>query len=595
MAGSSVPTLFEQFSQNQTSSNMASNLHQHHQLLQNQLLDQQRPNTYQSPMQSNSYPSNFRQQRPVQISPGCHSTPALVAKHQEKFNVVQQMNDQMALMQKSLERQSGLLLPEQRGHPELLHMSTFHQAQNVTLVDQLKPGNPSQTMRLGNLQALSESTPQPELTNSIDWVDQAYHKILQMKEMFLSEILTLYKRTQEMRNSANSAETVSRCEKIRISIERIFTFLHMSRSDILCWTKEKLFQTMNDVAKYVSQAKASNALALMKQNQQVCSENVYSQFNNSTQPISHSIMKSNRKDFQTGFDQRALRMLLHPTSQHKNNNNNPAVISSNDIFNQSDCSATVSFKAQSSVTVSPPLQNMQQNHEAAMKRQKRKEGTKLRRFVRSNQISPCDISPQSSQQPNSQLQIKDLSSKFSKSATSSSASPSPLTPSSKAADCAKSPLCLEEETSRFPKDSDAPPLQDKSQNLIVTGTQLGIMNSGENTESKQLSRGEGDPVKCLVDVVKSMSSRGLNSAIQDINAVTNLSDRIAANFLHDESTKVVLQDLADDISNFTRRKSTTKDQLETTTSNEMKTDQMEFCASGEVGRLKKEVFLMANT
>ncbi|KAI3444281.1 hypothetical protein Pfo_000946 [Paulownia fortunei] len=632
----------------------------------------------------------------LQTPIGCHST-SLMVKHQEAFNVLQH-TDQTTLP-KSFKTHSGLV-PE-CAHPEL-HLSVFHQSQNLALVDQLKPGNQLQTMHLGPLQALSESTPQVELTNSVDWVNQACHKILLMKEIYLSEVIMLFNRAREGRHRATNAETVIRCEKTRIFTEKILKFLNMSRSDILRWRKEKIYQTMNDVIKYLGRVRASNSLPV-KQTQQVEASGIhleapqiqqrgnFLQFNSTpasfhqslkqgalTLPESSvnsfkvgssagvhkvdassmvnscqyspmlstqqwapqgSVVPSTHKDFHLGFEQGALRMLVHPSDGVAPHNNlgtsQQTATSSKNIFNPLDYS--VSSITQTSISVSPP-QNKQQD--PAMKRQKmkqpvqqlwtektkqqmlqkRNEDTKLRHFLGFNQrwspllpssSSPCTISPQNSQQSSSQLELKDLSSKFSKSATPSlSASPSafpspltPLSPSSAPVDSVKSPLCLEE-SSKLPKTSAAPgqiSLQDRNQNQLVTDTQ-GLLKSCVHTEStcpgdKQSSRANGDPLKHLVEVVKLISSRALNATLRDIDAVTNLTDRIAGHFLNGESTRVVSQDLAGDISNCdngifslvhrTGLQSRMKRQLDTMTLNELTTE-TEFCASGRVKRLKKE-------
>lgn len=261
-----------------------------------------------------------------------------------------------------------------------------------------------------------------------------------------------------------------------------------------------------------------------------------------------SVVPPPHKGSQIGFDQRALRMLLHSSggvAQHNNfGTSQQTVTSSRNIFNSLDYS--VSPIAQTPISMSPPQNNQQ---DPAMKRQKMKqpvqqlvteknkqqmlqkriEDTKLRRFVGFNQrwspvlpssSSPYNISPQNSQQSSSQLELKDLSSKFSKSATASlSASPSaipspltpltPLTPSSVPTDSAKSPLF--EESSKLPKTSAAPaqlPLQDKNRNQHATDTQR-LMKSCLHKEStcsgdKQSSYAKGDPVKRLVEVVSSV-------------------------------------------------------------------------------------------
>ncbi|KAL0404768.1 UNVERIFIED_CONTAM: Mediator of RNA polymerase II transcription subunita [Sesamum radiatum] len=590
---SSFPPLFEEFSQTQTSGNMAPNFRQQ-QLLQKQMVE--RPNFYQLPMQSNTYPSNIRQHQPTQqqTSLGFQSTSPMMIKHQESFNV-RQHADQTSL-QKSLEAQTGL--GSERVHPKF-QMSAFHQqSQNLTLVDQFKPGNQSQGMHLGPSQ---ESTPQVELTNSTDWVNPAFQK-------------------------ATNTETVIRCEKARIFTEKTFKFLNMSRSDLLHWQKEKLYQAMNEVIKHFGRARAGNSLPV-KQTQQVDASGnhleaaaqmqqreSYPQFN-STPPNLHqslrqggalslpatsvisfkvgsssignscqySPMRLNQqwgqhggmvlphKSPQVSSDHRPLRMLLHPTDGVAQNNNlgtQQTVASSRNVLNSLDYA--VSAIAEQNKQQDQAIKRQKMKQPVPQMFQRRNEDTNLRRFVGFNQrwsplppssSSPFAMSPQNSQQSSSQLELKELSSKLSRSATPSlSASPSaplpspltPLTPSSVPADSMRSPLSLEE-SSKLPKISAAPsqlPSQETNQNQLVIDTQ-GLSKSCLQAESTCTGdqKSEGDPFQRLVEVVKSISSRALHASLRDINAVTSLTDRITGRLLHDESTKVLFHDLADDLSN----------------------------------------------
>ncbi|KAK4404716.1 Mediator of RNA polymerase II transcription subunita [Sesamum angolense] len=671
---SSFSPLFEEFSQTQTSGNMAPNFHQQ-QLLQKQMVE--RPNIYQLPMQSNTYLSNIRPHQPTeqQASLGFQSTSPMMIKHQESFNV-RQHADQTSL-QKSLEAQSGL--GSERMHPKF-QMSAYHQqSQNLTLADQFKPGNQSQAMHLGPSQ---ESTPQVELTNSTDWVNPAFQKILLMKQMYLPEVITLSNRAREARQRATNTETVIRCEKARIFTEKTFKFLNMSRSDLLHWQKEKLYQIMNDVIRHFGRGRAGNSLPV-KQTQQVDASGnhleaaaqmqqreSYLQFNSTPANLHQSLrqggalslpatsvnsfkvgsssvgnscqystMRLNQqwgqhgstvlphKSTQVGSDHRPLRMLLHPTDGVAQNNNmgtQQTVASSRNMLNSLDYA--VSAIAEQNKQQDQAIKRQKMKQPVPQMFQRRNEDTNLRRFVGFNQrwsplppssSSPFAMSPQNSQQSSSQLELKELSSKLSRSATPSlSASPSaplpspltPLTPSSVPADSMRSPLSLEE-SSKLPKVSAAPsqlPSQETNQNQLVIDTQ-GLSKSSLQAESTCTGdqKSEGDPFRRLVEVVcsvfitylsqhcigllflvpffcfdlllsmrnfsldaplrggvlqthkdnfgplkvKSISSRALHASLRDINAVTSLTDRITGHLLHDESTKVVFHDLADDLSN----------------------------------------------
>ncbi|KAL3632599.1 hypothetical protein CASFOL_025583 [Castilleja foliolosa] len=496
----------------------------------------ERQNIYQFPMQSNPYPSNLRQYRQVQALPVCHP-------------------NQMSLMpNKGLERPSCSV-----SERELLHMSSFHQAQNVTLADQMKPVNQTQTTHLGftPLQALPESTPQPQLTNSTEWMDHAYYKILQMKQMFFPDLLTLYKRSQELRQSVKNVETLNKCERIKTSMERVINFLNMSRSDISGWRKEKLFETMNGVVKYANQAKASNAQA-QKQNQLIVEPNNgvrlqnIIQFNNSQQPNEP-------------------RPII------------PAQLNNKTVFSQWE------FKPQNAVQRNEQTNKKLRNNKQQVMQRQKKNG-RLGGLINPRKLPPLSPAGGANSPHNSSsgidliaLSSPSSSSRLSNSGTvsvsaSACAFASPSTPCSMPADFTKSPLSIDENC-KFPQNSADPTLQ--GQNLIVADELQGAIDSGLNTESaeKQSSRDEKvDPVKRLVDAVTSMLPRASNSAIQDISDVISLTDRIAENYLHDDSTKIVFQDLADDIRTF-RMQSSTKDQMEIET---------RFCERASAKRLKIE-------
>ncbi|KAL0383404.1 UNVERIFIED_CONTAM: Mediator of RNA polymerase II transcription subunita [Sesamum calycinum] len=600
-----------------------------------------------------------------QTSPGFQSTSPMMIKHQESFNA-RQHADQTSL-QKSLEAQSGL--GSERMHPKF-QMSAFHQqSQNLTLADQFKPGNQSQAMHLGPSQEL---TPQVELTNSTDWVNPAFQKILLMKQMYLPEVITLSNRAREARQRATNTETVIRCEKARIFTEKTFKFLNMSRSDLLHWQKEKLYQIMNDVIRHFGRGRAGNSLPV-KQTQQVDASGnhleaaaqmqqreSYLQFNSTPANLHQSLrqggalslpatsvnsfkvgsssvgnscqyspMRLNQqwgqhgsmvlphKSPQVGSDHRPLRMLLHPTDGVAQNNNmgtQQTVASSRNVLNSLDYA--VSAIAEQNKQQDQAIKRQKMKQPVPQMFQRRNEDTNLRRFVGFNQrwsplppssSSPFAMSPQNSQQSSSQIELKELSSKLSRSATPSlSASPSaplpspltPLTPSSVPADSMRSPFSLEE-SSKLPKVSAAPsqlPSQETNQNQLVIDTQ-GLSKSSLQAESTCTGdqKSEGDAFRRLVEVVKSISSRALHASLRDINAVTSLTDRITGHLLHDESTKVVFHDLADDLSNCddgdfspidgTSKKKRMARQLDSMTLNDLTTETEFF---PQTKRLEKE-------
>ncbi|KAH6779561.1 hypothetical protein C2S52_010798 [Perilla frutescens var. hirtella] len=672
----------------------------------------ERPNTCQLFVDSHQYQRNLSQHQLMQVSfgvprqqtsGGCNSASLMAKREQESLNVLQ-FTEQTTL-QKLLETKGGVAL--ERAHPRM-QMPTLHQSQNLTLADQLKPGHQTQGMLLAPLQGMPEaaaspeSTSQMDLTNSIDWVNTMYQKILQVKEMYLSQFVFLYHKMPEMKRQATDAEIANRWEKSRVFIEKIIRLLNISKSELVHLKRERVYQLMNDAMKYISQTRPRNSL-YAKQTHQVeasinhieaaqiqqrenhlqfnsapaslhqplragpggalslpqSSFNVGStagvhkvdgsltvnsyQYNNLMRPTQQwspqgSVAPSHRKGgSQIGFDPRALRMLLHPSggvSQYNNlgGTSQQTITSSRNIFNSLEYS--VSPMAQQMPVSMPPLQNNQQDQ--AMKRQKmkqpvqqqqqqlmtdknkqqilqkRNEDTKLRRFVGINQkwspvIPPSsspytNISPQNSQQSSSQIELKDLSSKFPKSATPSlsSASPSalpspltpmtPLTPSSMPADNVKSPLL--DESGKLAKNP-AVASQDTNRNQLATDTQRStkscLHRESIPSGDKQLSQAKGDPLKRLVEVVKSVSSKALHATLRDINAVANLTDRADGNFLRGKPTRVNFHDLADDIiiNSDQGMKSRVKRELDTVAMDDF-TASTEFCSSASIKRLKTE-------
>ncbi|XP_057785653.1 mediator of RNA polymerase II transcription subunit 15a-like isoform X2 [Salvia miltiorrhiza] len=625
----------------------------------------ERPNTCQLSADSHAYPRNPSQHQLMQhTSTGFNSTPLMAKREQES-------------LQKLLEPKNGMVI--ERAHPRL-QMPSLHQPQNLTLADQLKPRNQTP---LGPLQA-SESTSQVDMTNSIEWVNSAYHKIMQIKEMYLSQFLMLHHKMQELKRQATDAEMANKWEKNRRCIEGTIRFLNISKSDLLHMKRDNVCQMVGEAVRYASQFQLRNPLYSKQTHQveasgnhieapQIQQRESHLHFNSLHQPLIRpggalSLTQSSMNSFnvsssagvhkvdasssvnsyqynmmrhtqpwapqgsvapsprkgasQVGFDPRALRMLLHPSSGVSQYNNLGAsqqtVTSSRNIFNSLDYS--MSPMAQAPLTM-PPLQNNQQDQ--AMKRQKmkqpvqqfmneknkqqilqkRNEDTKLRRFVGINQkwspvlppsSSPYAMSPQNSQQSSPQFELKELSSKFSKSATPSlsSASPSalpspltpltPLTPSSVPADCVKSPL-LEEgsKLAKNPVAASQTPLQDTNRNQLATDTQRSMKSclhrESASSGDKQSSKDKGDPLKRLIEVVKSVSSKALNATIRDINVVTSLTDRVAGNFLRGTSA----------LEHSTGMKSRMKRELDTPALDDFAAD-TELYASGSIKRLKTE-------
>ncbi|KAL7097666.1 hypothetical protein ACP275_10G158000 [Erythranthe tilingii] len=511
------------FSHNPSSANAVSDLHQQ----QHQLLQNRGQNIFQLPMQSNNnYPSYARQQhKQVQVSP------MVKHHHQETFNVLQHNNNQTTFL-KSLERQSG-----------------FHLPQNFTMNDQLKLGNHSQNARVTPFQ-VPESTPQMMSTNTVDWVDQACHKILQMKEHYLAEVTKIYHKSTEAIRHATTTEQLSKGQYAKESSQRMIKFLHCTRLDISRLPKEKVCNYISRCVKFINTARSwfpEVQVTPMQQrlNPETPILNPSSTMVNSVQ---YSPMRSAPPQMWAPHGNNLSKML------HSSNNNN----NSNNNTNLGINSQKIAMRNMLDYSVGAT--NKQQDLSSSAARMKTKQPMQqLRRFVGLNQKT---VSPQNSQN----------SSKLSISATPSTCSsplalPSPLS-TPLMADSGKSPFSIEE-SSKFPEVSPSPvvepPLPNNNNNnnniniteLDITTEALGLAKSKcverESTclsKENESRRDEKEPMKHLVDVLKSVSTGTLTAALTEIKGVVALNDAIGGQLVLGQPMKVIFHDLGDDISNF---------------------------------------------
>lgn len=84
----------------------------------------------------------------------------MVKCEQESLNVVQH-SDQTTL-QRIFETKGGVVLERA---PPRLQMPALHQSHNLTLADQLKPGNQTQGMLFGTLQGMSSQAGDMDLVD----------------------------------------------------------------------------------------------------------------------------------------------------------------------------------------------------------------------------------------------------------------------------------------------------------------------------------------------------------------------------------------------------------------------------------------------
>ncbi|GAA0165966.1 general transcription factor [Lithospermum erythrorhizon] len=94
-------------------------------------------------------------------------------------------------------------------------------------------------------------------SNFAEWHDQAYNQLLTMKRLYLTEVMRIYQRYQELSSILPpNAEYAIRVEKIRIFVEKIINFLNMPRRDIVHHSKEKVFNFMNQITHFIYQNRA---------------------------------------------------------------------------------------------------------------------------------------------------------------------------------------------------------------------------------------------------------------------------------------------------------------------------------------------------
>ncbi|XP_073132207.1 mediator of RNA polymerase II transcription subunit 15a-like [Henckelia pumila] len=689
---SSLSTKYSGFPESQTSSNMVTQIHPHHQFQHQVLLmhPANRPNIQSSALHSNSHLSNLRQQQPIhkesptfgmlqQHKIGNQSSSFMV-NGQESFNVVQH-SDQSTSHKQIMQLPQKMQLQVQ---PKLQRTAFLH-SQNVMAIDQKMPANQSQPIQVGSSQGLLNYNSQAGLMNSNDWVDPAFQQIQFIKEMYMSDLIKLFERSQELMHQATNAESVEKHERNRTFAEKIIRFLQFSKMDLMMnYRKEKLYNIISEVRTNLERLIAKNHVPLQRHPQQLVEMSGgmmrtsqmqqrpnFLQYKMSNQclnspragmPLSlrqqgtnkfqvspsvglrdtSSIRNSNAYNlmgsgFQKGVEHMARNMLLHPVSGIANSNDtmtlHQRVASSKNIHNSLDSS--VSSITQKSISISPQqnkhrdqameIPNLKQPLQQSLaEKNKRQVVPKLNNDLKYGYISGFNqnqpmsssyhvISPQNSQHSSTYIEPKDFSSTFSNSATpilsisSPAVVPSPMTPSSAPLDSEKChsrihSLSLDERRKVHQMPAALSQLKNASNQSLVT-EETGLLKSPLLAEStspvvNQSPLDKENPLGRLVEAVKSLSTRALNSSIRDICAVTNMTDRTARSLSHSESDRIFVQDLADDIRNYEDGNysliygsSRMKRRLSTMVSDDS-ISEMELNADSPMKRLKKEDLIL---
>ncbi|KZV27375.1 mediator of RNA polymerase II transcription subunit 15a-like [Dorcoceras hygrometricum] len=294
--------------------------------------------------------------------------------------------------------------------------------------------------------------------------------------------------------------------------------------------------------------------------------------------------------FQKGVEQMARNVLPHPLSGTAKNNVTDTlhqrVASSKNIFNPLD--SPVSSITQKTISISPQqnkqwdqameISNLKQPLQQPLaENNKRQMVPKLNNDLKKgyipgfnqNQSSPSSYhvgSPQNSQHTPAYIEPKGFLSTFSNSATPLLSTPSPPVVPSPQTPVTPSPMPVHFEKCHSKIHSSSIEEGRKVHQMPAALSQPKIANQIQNEEAglpkspllaesttpviNQPSRDKEYPLGRLIEVVKSVSTRTLNSSLRDICAVTKITDRTARILSHSESDRIFIQDLADDIRNY---------------------------------------------
>ncbi|KAM7505198.1 hypothetical protein LguiB_004102 [Lonicera macranthoides] len=100
-----------------------------------------------------------------------------------------------------------------------------------------------------------------------DWYNEAYQQIQLMKEMYLPQLLIVYKKAQESCLQQSSGELATKSQKTRGVLENIIKFLHIARPKIVHIAREKLLNHMKMVKSHLS--KINNSVSLQSKTPQL--------------------------------------------------------------------------------------------------------------------------------------------------------------------------------------------------------------------------------------------------------------------------------------------------------------------------------------
>ncbi|CAL1407975.1 unnamed protein product [Linum trigynum] len=248
---------------------------------QQQLLGAQSGN---SSMQNNQHAVNMLQQQPKvpllqqtqQNSPNLlptqgQQTQSLASQQQQQLGLQQQpgqLQQQLGLQQQSNPLQREM---QQRMQASGHAPGSLVQPQNV--IDQQKQLYQSQRVLPETSSTSQDSTAQTAQANGVDWQEEVYQKIKTMKEMYLPELNEMYQKIAaklQQHDSLPQQPKTDQLEKLKMfktMLERMISFLQVSKSNVLISFKEKLSSYERQIITFLNTNRPRKPMPQMQQGQ----------------------------------------------------------------------------------------------------------------------------------------------------------------------------------------------------------------------------------------------------------------------------------------------------------------------------------------
>nr|POE92456.1 mediator of rna polymerase ii transcription subunit 15a [Quercus suber] len=145
----------------------------------------------------------------------------------------------------------------QRGQLPVPHMQTMQQPPQLAQI-QSHENQMNPQLQSMNLQASLDSTPQTGRANGADWQEEVYQKIKTMKDLYLPEISEMYQKIAaklQLHDSLPQQSKSDQLEKLKVfktMLERIITFLQVSKNNISPGYNEKLGSYEKQIVNFIN-------------------------------------------------------------------------------------------------------------------------------------------------------------------------------------------------------------------------------------------------------------------------------------------------------------------------------------------------------